>query len=175
MDIEEKLAKFRENKKKLEIENHKNTKESFLKSNFIYKYFFHKTNQIEPDLIQIKDKPIKENNLRKRDLVNKKSNSLIINENDQIIEQECSPEEFKLKIIKIILKFLLWAVLYAIFIKLEFGLVYLVCSLLVIIYLNTNVVKKSRISAYSVFNPNVERLPGQITAEKLEKNLIKPF
>jgi hypothetical protein len=78
---------------------------------------------------------------------------------------------------KLILKILLWFVLFGIFIKLEFGLVYLVTSLLVIIYLNTRKTKRKtkEISAYSVFNPNLERIDGTFTAEQMEKNLFKMF
>ncbi len=82
---------------------------------------------------------------------------------------------FRVRLIKGVLCFLLWATLYALFIKLEFGIVYFVVSLLVVIYLNTGRRKPGTKSAYSVFNPNVERLQGQLTAEQLEKNLLKPF
>lgn len=176
MDIEEKLAKFRQSNLKKEADL-KSTNENSLKKNFFFKYFFQKsTPEINQNskLTSNTDKKQNSENLKKRALNLKKqpdpSYPLII-ESDQPDQEECSPDDFKLKITKLILKFLLWATLGALFIKLEFGLVYLICSLLVIIYLNTNVGRRGPVSAYSVFNPNVQRLykDGQLTAEQLEK------
>ena len=90
---------------------------------------------------------------------------------------------WRLYLIRLSLKVALWAVLWAIFIRIEFGAVYFVVSLLVIICLNTRTGAKHRnrqrgthgLSAYSVFNPNLERLPGQITSEQLERNLVQMF
>ena len=82
----------------------------------------------------------------------------------------------KLNYIQIALKTLLWLVLFAIFIKLEFGVVYFVVSLIIIIYMNTNIGNKQRgLSAYSVFNPNLERIHGTLTPEQVEKSIIGSF
>ncbi|CAF0969755.1 unnamed protein product [Brachionus calyciflorus] len=166
MDIEEKLAKYRQNKSNEQVSK-RDEERSFFTTNFFTKYFKEKdkTEKIEkfkPPLVK-----------RKIQLVEKKSNPILINELPDEYQEE--PEEIKTWISKLALKFLLWVLLYALFIKLEFGVVYLICSLLVLVYLNTNVGKKSKISAYSVFNPNVERIQGTLTSEQLEKNLISPF
>lgn len=94
---------------------------------------------------------------------------------DEIEEPEEIEVPLRIRVIKIVLSFLLWAILFVIFIKLEFGVVYFVISLLVIIYLNTGRRKPGTKSAYSVFNPNVERIQGQLTAEQLQQNLLRPF
>jgi len=89
-------------------------------------------------------------------------------------EEKTDSAEFRIKVIQIALKFLLWLILFFIFLKLEFAAVYFVISLLVIIYLNTRVSKSKngQLSAYSVFNPNVERISGTITPEKLQQHLF---
>lgn len=78
-------------------------------------------------------------------------------------------------LLKIGLAFLLWAIFFVIFIKLEFGAVYFIVTTLIAIYLNTGRRKPGTKSAYSVFNPNVERLHGQVTAEQLQQNMFTPL
>ena len=82
----------------------------------------------------------------------------------------------KLTKINFILKFLLWLVLFIIFIKIEFGVVYFIISLIVGIYINTSKSRKKGIlSAYSVFNPNFERLNGTFTSDHVEKSIRNTF
>lgn len=71
------------------------------------------------------------------------------------------------------LKVILWFILWGLFIELEFGAVYFVISSLYIIYANTRTGPKAdgSLSAYSVFNPNYERLEGTFTSEQFEKEL----
>lgn len=167
MNIEEKLAKFREKKNEQKLTEKK--KQNFF--NFRVSDIFSFSNSEQVSLTKQKES---NQNVRRRNLIKPKDkSSILLNEIEETPEAE--PEELKIQILKISLKFLLWLVLLVIFIKIEFGLVFFVCSLLVIIYLNTNVGKKSKVSAYSVFNPNFERIQGTITAEQLERNLIKPF
>ena len=74
--------------------------------------------------------------------------------------------------------FLFWATIYAIAVQLKFGAVYFILSCLVGIYLNTRTGKrkKDEISAYSVFNPNVESIDGTLKAEQLERQFgIRAF
>ena len=73
----------------------------------------------------------------------------------------------------LVLKFLLWLILFGLFCEIEFGIVYVVLSLFFIIYYNTSTKKrsKSKLSAYSVFNENFEKLDGTFTAEQFEKEL----
>ena len=79
-------------------------------------------------------------------------------------------------IVKIFLKIILYFICLIIFIKLEFGLVYFIVSSILIIYFNTsNQKNKSGLSAYSVFNPNIERIQGTVTSEQLQKNMLGQF
>lgn len=72
-----------------------------------------------------------------------------------------------------LLCFILWVTVYAIFIKLQFGTVYLLLSGLIGMYANTRTRPKRRneISAYSVFNKNCESIPGTLKAEQFEKEM----
>lgn len=69
--------------------------------------------------------------------------------------------------------FLFWATLYAIAIQLKFGIVYFMFSVLFGIYFNTRTgpKKKGEVSAYSVFNPNLESIDGTLKAEQFEKEM----
>ncbi|XP_034018761.1 SAYSvFN domain-containing protein 1 [Thalassophryne amazonica] len=71
----------------------------------------------------------------------------------------------------ILLKVLLWLVLLGLFAELEFGLPFFVISLFYWLYegLRSPAARRSgELSAYSVFNPGCEALPGTLTAEQLE-------
>lgn len=161
-EIDEKLARFRKNKP---LPDENSTKLSLTAT---IKSLFSNTSPSQPII------PPHQNS------VNTVKNKLNDNEdsfqreNQEIYEPEIE-EPFRLRLIKIALKFFLWATLFALFIKLEFGIVYFVVSLLVLVYLNTGRRAPGTKSAYSVFNPNVERIQGQLTAEQLEKNLMRPF
>ena len=167
-DIDEKLLKFRQTKT-----NRDTTKEqtvvwptsrltniqNLIKDKFKFKKMNHSAKQ--NDSILIKDDQEEEE------------------EDDEEVEPE-NEETLKRYIFKLFLKFALWSTLFALFIRFEFGLVYFVVSLLVIIYLNTSnrrrgtrmKRRKGELSAYSVFNKNVERIQGTITAEQLQNNLM---
>ncbi|XP_055545029.1 uncharacterized protein LOC129730035 [Wyeomyia smithii] len=68
--------------------------------------------------------------------------------------------------------FLFWVTLYAIAIELRFGVVFLMLSALVAIYLNTRTEKTpGEISAYSVFNKNCEAIDGTLKAEQFEREI----
>lgn len=71
------------------------------------------------------------------------------------------------------LKVLLWLILFGLFIELEFGAVYVLLSTFYFIYTNTGTGKKlkNEPSAYSVFNPNCERIQGSLTAEQFESEI----
>lgn len=75
------------------------------------------------------------------------------------------------------LKVVLFLILWALFIEIQFGAVFFVFSVIVFICYNTK--KKSKTdkspSAYSVFNRNCERLDGQFTAEQFERELRGGF
>lgn len=97
---------------------------------------------------------------------------------DETIEPEDIDETPLLKCttldyIYYLLCFVLWATLYAIFIKLQFGTVYLLVSGLILMYFNTRTGPKRRdeVSAYSVFNKNCESIPGTLKAEQFEREM----
>lgn len=166
MDIENKLLKFRqESKKKTE-----DVKPSTNFGGYFKIDHFFNAKETNDEVIQNKSLEKVNPNLKKR----KMSNIITYDEdNDTDDVQHKNPQEFKIYLTKLMLKILLWIILFAIFIKLEFGVVYFVISLIVIICLNTsNRKKKGKLSAYSVFNPNVERIQGTLTPEQIEKSLI---
>lgn len=67
---------------------------------------------------------------------------------------------------------LTWTSLWCLFIHLQFGAVYFAVSLLIIMYYSMRTERDpSHLSAYSVFNPNFERIDGTFTAEQFEKEL----
>lgn len=69
--------------------------------------------------------------------------------------------------------FILWATVYIIFIKLQFGTVYFIISGLIGIYLNTRTGPKTKgeISAYSVFNKDCKSIDGTLKAEQFEREI----
>jgi hypothetical protein len=185
MEIDEKLSRFRQESSQL-----KKTDAATLNKSSISTFFSniftqvdkkpsnlnnHKTekkvkHEVRPNEAHLKQRLVRplENNMTKC------KNDTAENEDDLTNQAEIE-ENFKTRITRIGLKVLLWLILFAIFVRIEFGVVYVVVSSLVLIYLNTNKRKRQGVSAYSVFNPNVERLPGQLTAEQLEQSLIRGF
>ncbi|XP_064621377.1 uncharacterized protein LOC135484145 isoform X2 [Lineus longissimus] len=71
----------------------------------------------------------------------------------------------------LILKVILWLVLWCLFIELEFGAVYFVTSLLYVIYASLRTGPRNGPSAYSVFNENFETLEGTFTAEEFDSQM----
>ena len=73
------------------------------------------------------------------------------------------------------LRIILWFALLVFFILIEFAAVFIVFTLFYIMYVNMRSGGESKkpgeLSAYSVFNPNCERLDGTFTAEQFEKEL----
>ncbi|XP_056638549.1 uncharacterized protein LOC130446355 [Diorhabda sublineata] len=72
-----------------------------------------------------------------------------------------------------VLCFTFWAILYAIFIKLQFGTIFFLISCLVGICINTRTrpKKKGEISAYSVFNKDFKSIDGTLKAEQFEREI----
>ncbi|KRZ69590.1 SAYSvFN domain-containing protein 1 [Trichinella papuae] len=70
--------------------------------------------------------------------------------------------------------FFVWLILLTVAVWIEFGCVYALLSCFVFIWYNTSSSRRRRrkkrgeLSAYSVFNPECTRLPGQLTAEHFE-------
>jgi len=78
------------------------------------------------------------------------------------------------------LRVVLWLIGWGLFIELEFGAVYFVVSLLTFIVVNTRTSppgggrrRGDQPSAYSVFNPNCERIDGTITSEQFEAEILR--
>ena len=74
-------------------------------------------------------------------------------------------------------KVLLFLVFWALFIELGLGSVYLIIAAIVFIFLNTRKRRETEknLSAYSVFNPNFEELPGQFNSKHVERVLIGAY
>ena len=77
-----------------------------------------------------------------------------------------------------VLRWVVWAVLFGIFIEMEFGTVFFVLSLFYFIYLSLRYSRRKpwEPSAYSVYNKNCEAIDGSLTAEQFERELrYKPL
>lgn len=72
------------------------------------------------------------------------------------------------------LTILMWIFAWLFCIEHQFGAVFFVVSMIFFIYYNTRTGRKekNRLSAYSVFNPNCERIDGTFTSEQFEKELL---
>ena len=72
------------------------------------------------------------------------------------------------------LYFLLWATLYALAVRFEFGAVYFIISSFYLIWVNTRTKtkKEGEISAYSVFNPDCQSIDGTLKAEQFEREIM---
>ncbi|KAB0799792.1 hypothetical protein PPYR_07672 [Photinus pyralis] len=92
---------------------------------------------------------------------------------DEELEEDENCSWSYLQIVTYILYFILWGTVYLIFIKLQFGIIYLIISALIGIYLNTRTSPKKRneVSAYSVFNENCKSIDGTLKAEQFEKEI----
>jgi hypothetical protein len=75
----------------------------------------------------------------------------------------------------VLIKFLMWLTLYVIFIRIEFDIIYLIVSLFYLIWSTLGSSRRRRhhheLSAYSVFNPNFEKLQGTFSAEDYDRQL----
>ena len=64
---------------------------------------------------------------------------------------------------KNIIIFIIWYCLYRLFLKYNFGAVYFMITIIALIFLNLGERKPGELSAYSVFNPNHERIIGSLS------------
>ena len=62
-----------------------------------------------------------------------------------------------------IIIFIIWYSLYRLFLRYNFGAVYFMIAIIVLIFLNLGQRKPGELSAYSVFNPNHERILGSLS------------
>lgn len=172
MEIENKLLKFRqESAQKQKEQESVESRQAFGEKAKTYfeKFWSYGIRDESGQKNQAGVEPVVKSEPRqRRKTVQKLSNEMP--EDDLVDEDE--PVSFQLQMTKMVFQVILWLSLFALFIKLEFGAVYFVISSLVIIYLNTGKRKSSTLSAYSVFNPNVERIQGTITPEQLQSSLL---
>ena len=63
-----------------------------------------------------------------------------------------------------IIIFFIWALIYKLFIDFGFGLIYFFITIILLIFNNLGERKSWELSAYSIFNPNFERIPGSINS-----------
>ncbi|XP_022187352.1 uncharacterized protein LOC111046161 [Nilaparvata lugens] len=130
-----------------------------------------------------KDDRVQENDTRldinNRELVDQAavSESESVIENESIVSDEDGELFDSRTWTKLTLYTSLWAFLFVLAIHAEFGAVYFVISLMVILYKNTRTgpKKAGELSAYSVFNPNCEAIEGTLDAEQLQKELLYGF
>ena len=63
-----------------------------------------------------------------------------------------------------IIIFFIWSIIYKLFIDFGFGLIYFFLTIIILIFNNLGERKPWELSAYSIFNPNFERIPGSINS-----------
>lgn len=61
---------------------------------------------------------------------------------------------------------------YLLFLEHGFGIVYLTSSIIGVIFCNLGTREEGTLSAYSVFNPNFERLQGTFSSDDFERNVL---
>ena len=88
-------------------------------------------------------------------------------------ENEVEEESFTTNWQIILIKFFLWLTLFVIFIRIEFGAVYFAISLLYLMWysLGRRRRRQNELSAYSVFNPNFEKIQGTFSGEDYDRQL----
>lgn len=74
---------------------------------------------------------------------------------------------------KFLMNVFVWCCLFRYAVYIEFGAVFLLLSGFYLIWTNTRTCPKKgdEMSAYSVFNPNCERIEGTLDAEQFEKEI----
>ncbi|KAH7972123.1 hypothetical protein HPB52_007124 [Rhipicephalus sanguineus] len=99
--------------------------------------------------------------------------SRIVVTDEPVVDEESCGRWTKLDVATLVLKLTLWCLLMTLFVVLEFGAVFFAISVFYVMF--TNFRKRPRLrgelSAYSVFNPNVEAIDGSLTAQDLERQL----
>ena len=91
------------------------------------------------------------------------------NEAIRRIEEAKKPFDFSsLLTKKNILIFIIWVLLYMVFIFIQFGAVYFLITIAVLIFTNLGKRRPGSLSAYSVFNPNNQRILGTLTVEGMQ-------
>lgn len=101
------------------------------------------------------------------------SSSRIVVTDEPVVDEDSTCRWTMLDVATFVTKLTLWCLLMALFVVLEFGAVFFAISVFYVMF--TNFRKRPRLrgelSAYSVFNPNVEAIDGSLTAQDLERQL----
>ncbi|XP_077993894.1 SAYSvFN domain-containing protein 1-like [Glandiceps talaboti] len=74
-----------------------------------------------------------------------------------------------------ILKCILWVILLVLFVIIEFAAIFIIVTLFYVVFTNLRsggTRQPGELSAYSVFNPNCERIDGTLTAEQLQREMM---
>lgn len=69
-------------------------------------------------------------------------------------------------------KLLLWCLIWRLFVYAEFGSLWVVITGIAMIFLNLGEKAPSELSAYSVFNRGQWRMPGTLTAQDFEREIL---
>ncbi|OWR44751.1 hypothetical protein KGM_202690 [Danaus plexippus plexippus] len=136
-----------------------------------------------------------------RDMARKEEEVLLMEDEDELDDKSClimeesvsevseieslveDQESWNHCLLKWSIIAVIWLCFYIIFLKLQFGAVYFVVTILIGIYLNTRTGprRKGEISAYSVFNKNCKSIDGTLKAEQFENEIrfgagrVRPF
>ncbi|CAH1985614.1 unnamed protein product [Acanthoscelides obtectus] len=157
-DVENRLAEYRRRKQRVEVrERVLNNMKSLLSS------YSKKTKPTDLE---------NEGETEKLCDSNEETKTEPVTENETICgNSDIGKSNLILKSIYYILCFTCWGILYAVFIQLQFGTVFLIVSCLVGMYLNTGTKAPGEVSAYSVFNPDCESIDGTLKAEQFEREI----
>lgn len=71
---------------------------------------------------------------------------------------------------------LIWLLIYVAALQFQFGIVFVIATGFYLLWISLGTKKRknpNELSAYSVFNPNCERLLGQTTAEQFENEILR--
>ncbi|KAI4469063.1 hypothetical protein MML48_2g00017521 [Holotrichia oblita] len=161
--MEEKLAKFRAQNEKEAYTNKSKVK---IKDAFSLPKFRNKQT-IENEIL-INATAEEREKLIDEPIINDDIRSVISDADDDV--SCCS----LIDVITYALWLVVWGTLYAVFIKLQFGTIYLIVSAIVFICFNTRTKPKrpNEISAYSVFNKDCKSIDGTLKAEQFERELL---
>ncbi|KAL0819485.1 hypothetical protein ABMA28_007585 [Loxostege sticticalis] len=94
-----------------------------------------------------------------------------VSEVESFVEE--NPESWRYFTVKWAIYAIIWLTLFGIFLKIQFGAVFFVISVLIGICINTRTRprKKGEVSAYSVFNDNCVSIDGTLKAEQFEREI----
>ena len=122
-------------------------------------------------LVRSNSKPVKSSHT---DAVNTTDSEEVSDDDKTTEEQDTSKPWTLIDFAIVLVKILMWFVGQWGFVKLGFGAVYFTTSCFALIWLNLGTEKRktNSPSAYSVFNPNFEKIQGTFDAEQIEEQTL---